>query len=350
MNLRTRILLGYGYLVALILLGAVGAAIGFQQLGTNIAKVLSENVRSVKSSADMVEALERQDSALLAELLEPGSAVQDLAAADVAFDHALAAAAANITLDTEDRVVASIRQRIRAWRDARAAILARHPERPLRAYEQVAFPAFVRVKEKVSALVELNRTAMEAADQHAQLEARRRAILHAVLATVALVSLVLISRELNRTVLARLEELETVARHIADGHLGRRATVEHDDELGEVARQLNAVLDRHAELEGRTRGLLRLHRQSILGLLASLATPAALLDLSGAMVASTLDESTTTCLEGVAGSLSDADRHTDAGGRLRIESGGRKFELSPLVAPPGRPVGWLAREDGSSKL
>ena len=82
MRIRTRILVGYGYLVGLLVLGAASAAIGFQQLGAAIDRVLAENIDSVRASIAMLESLERQDSATLRLLIEGEPRSEALDAAD----------------------------------------------------------------------------------------------------------------------------------------------------------------------------------------------------------------------------------------------------------------------------
>lgn len=340
MNLRTRILLGYGYLVGLMVLSAAGAAIGFQRLGTRVEHVLDENMRSVRASTRMLEALERQDSAVLTLLLSGGSTSPDLQASETTFRQALADAGANLTEAEEDTVVADIRRLYADFTEARDALVASHHDTPLAAYDRETFPRFTAVKERVLDLLELNHRAMERADREARATARRRAAVHGLLVTLALVSFVVLSRELGRTVLGRLTELETVAHHLARGDRRRRAAAAEHDELGAVARELNRALDALDELEGRTSGRSRQQKQIVLALLDALGEPAAVLAPNGTQIASTLDEVTTRCLDGTAGSLGDIA--AERGQRHTIESGGRRFRLRPLVAPGERMVGWLA--------
>jgi 7,8-dihydro-6-hydroxymethylpterin-pyrophosphokinase len=110
MRLRTRILLGYWYLVGLLIVGAAGAALSFLSLGTNIGTVLEENFDSVRASMAMLDALERQDSALLSKLLGDSEAGAALGASEQAFMAAVAAARANITIAGETEVLDRIEQ------------------------------------------------------------------------------------------------------------------------------------------------------------------------------------------------------------------------------------------------
>ena len=88
MNLRTRLLAAYGYLVVVMLAAAVAATLGFHAVGQGIGRVLDENVRSVRASIDMLETLERQDSAVLGVLLERAGAEDRLDLSGRAFAEA----------------------------------------------------------------------------------------------------------------------------------------------------------------------------------------------------------------------------------------------------------------------
>ncbi len=346
MNIRTRILLGYGYLVALLILSAAGAAIGFHRLGSRVEAVLEENMRSVRSSTAMLEALERQDSAVLALLLAGERSSGELVASDRLFRQALRDAAANLTERDEDRVVADIERRYLEFTVARDVLLAEHPSPPLAAYERDAYPRFAAVKAHVLELLELNHRAMERADREARAAARRGAALHGLLVTLALLSFVVLSRELGRTVLARLAELEAVAHHLARGDRRRRASEVPSDELGVVARELNRALDALEDLEGRASGRRRHQKQLLLALVQRFPEPTAVLALSGTRIASTLSVEAERCLDGAAGALGDLDPERQP--EHRIEAGGRSFLLRALVTPDERPTGWLATEDATS--
>lgn len=349
MRIRTRILVGYSYLVGLLVLGAASAAIGFSQLGAAIDRVLAENVDSVRACIAMLESLERQDSATLRLLIEGLTRSDALEAADRTFNEALAQAADNVTIDGEVEAVTVIRSTAQRYREARTALLAADHERPLAAYESETFPRFNEVKTAVFALTEMNRKAIEGADREARRTARRRAILHGALVTIALLSLAVLSRELGRAVLGRLAELESTARHLAAGDLDRRLPTGIDDELGQVATVLNHLLDRQQQVTAASRGLVQQQRQLLLAVVAALPEPAAVLSRSGSLVASTLGDDLDTQLGAAAGLLSAAEEQAaTTGGPVQIECGGAEFSLTPLVAPTDRRVGWLARPAGAA--
>jgi HAMP domain-containing protein len=253
----------------------------------------------------------------------------------------------NVTIATERPILDDIEVRFRRYSDARNALLALRPERPLAAYEATTFPLFDTLKTQVYALLDVNQQAMVQADQRTQRDARLLALGHGALIVVALLSLVLLSEALGRHLLSRLSELRAVAQAIAAGDRTRRAATTSQDELGLVAQQLNAVLDRLHETETSLEGRLQQQRQVVLGLLEQLPSRAALLSLRGAVVASTLTREETEGLErAVAGNRAlDPDRDT---GPRSLNAGGVQLLLKLVSAGGLRPVGWVAVKESTS--
>lgn len=341
MKLRSRILLGYWYLVGLLVVGAAGSALSFLSLGRSIGTVLEENFDSVRASMAMLDALERQDSALLSSLLGDAEAAVALESSQQSFLNAVHEARANVTIAGESDVLDRIEQGHADFTAARDRLLAGSWDRPLAAYQEETLPLFIALKASVYELLDLNHRAMVAADERAQREARRRAVLYGLLVVAALLSLAVLSQALGRDVLSRLADLTAVASAIAAGDTARRAIPGGEDELGVVARQLNAVLDHAQATEAELEGRLRQDRQLLLGMLRERDEPSALLTLGGDMVASTLARVDLEVLQGFIGGL-EAPGLMARVPLVEETVEGRSLRLRLLASSGDRPVGWLA--------
>lgn len=356
MNLRVRILLSYGYLFALLLVSATGAALGFQKLGQAIGQVLAENFSSVQAAKTMLESLERQESALRSLWSGEEAARDGLAAAQKQFTAGLEQAKESVRLEAEKGIVATI--------EASYAEIAIDPAQPapvlpgplLLSYERKTFPDFNKVRQQIFELIEINHGEMVKADDYAQRSALRNAIIHALLVTVALFSLGFLTREMQRLVLDRIDELKAVAQGIAAGQRRRRASVVRQDELGLVAQQLNAALDNQEEVEAEMQGRLAQQRQLLLALLAARGRPSALFSFSGELIASTLEPAETVDVgRALVAARERGELETPRGGakvrrrRFKLTAGEHVLGVRLLEAPEGRLVGWLAsfepRED-----
>jgi len=343
MKLHTRLLLAYGYLVTLVLVGAAGAAIGFFGLGANIATVLEDNFESVRASMDMLEALERQDSAVLTALLEKEHARRDVESSEASFVEALSRARGHVTEEDQRPVLESIAARFDQYRQARDRLLSSPTERSLANYESECFPQFESVKEGVRRLLDLNHAAMVRADRDAQAIAAQRAVGYAVLTALALLSMGWLSRGLRLNVISRLDELRSVAQAIGRGDLRRRASERQADELGSVARALNELLDSHEELRGRSQAREARLRELLVGRVEAENAPAALLGLGGEIVASTFGDEETSAVVSVAEGLRECvpdDLATAGRVERRVECAGKALRFRLLVAGGKRAAGW----------
>ena len=293
MTLRTRILLGYGYLIGLLLLSVSVAAINSQRVAGNAKQILDRNIQGLGQAIEMLGQLERQDSETLLGLLQPASGTR-LEEAEHAFEAALAAAdeTSKSSIDDEDRGVLSIlREEFDEYRKARIELLSRVYDDPATAaedYKAATQKAFMSLKGEVNDYVRQKTEALRLANDAASRSAIEGAVLLGVLVTIALLSLGFLSRSLQRDVLGRLTEVGHVTEAIAAGDRRRRVRDFYQDELGLVARQLNAALDRQHELESQMQGRLLEQRRVLVGLLNQWPTPAAMIGIDGELVASTL--------------------------------------------------------------
>lgn len=357
MSLRLRLLLGYGYLVALLLVSTGSAMLGFLHLSETVDVILEENVGSIRSAMEMVEALERQDSMTLAGLIEGRVELPEMERHEESFLAALTAAEGNVTEGPEVSVLARVRGDYETYREARDELLAAQPERPLRAYNSRVFPAFSRVKADVLELLDVNHRAMIEADQETRESAVRNGSWLGMLVAVALVSLVLLSRALQRHVLVPLARLRDGMSDIAGGDLGRRLNDREGGELGTIAGHFNTLLDRLQRIEARLQGRMRHERQVVLALAGRLGEEVGVYDLAGRRLVGRgglgrdlgpiLPPEALKWIEerGVEepGAEQPGEGET---GPAELEVEGRLLTIELLSAPPGRPVGWLLRPAG----
>jgi HAMP domain-containing protein len=292
MLLRTRILLGYGYLIGLLLLSVSVAALNSSRVAGNARQIRERNIDSLTLAVQMLEKLERQDSETLLGLLHPTQGTR-LDEADLAFETALDEAyrvdSAGGNADAD--ALTDLKAKFAAYRQVRSELLTRQHEDALAAAQEYAGDtnaAFLALKTSVDAYFAGKRDALKLANEEASRTALEGAVLLGVMVTLALLSLGFLSRSLQRDVLGRLLEVGHVTEAIAAGDRRRRVRDFYHDELGLVARQLNAALDRQHELESQMQGRLLEQRRGLVGLLNQWPTPAAMIGIDGEVVASTL--------------------------------------------------------------
>ncbi|MEP0774244.1 MAG: HAMP domain-containing protein [Acidobacteriota bacterium] len=345
MSLRTRLLLGYGLLTVALLASVCGAALVFHVLGRGIDRVLEENVASVRVATQLIELLERHNAnvfrALSARRGEAGPQEE------AAFFAALRQARSNITVAGELEVIDDIEIAYRDLAGASDRLLAAPLEDPIAQYEREVAPAFAACSAKLHTLLDLNTTAIHAADRRARRLATQSSIVFATLAAAGLMLLTLVSSQMHRHLWEPLAGLREAAESMAGGDTQRRLPRQVDNELGQLAALLNTVLDERDSAVGRTQGVLAQQRQLVLAVLVSLGEPAALIGLDGAIIASTLGDDETqrliaseSELRAAWRSLSEAQRSHPLTLNLRT---GQPVQLRLLLSPPDRALGWLVR-------
>lgn len=359
MSLRTRLLLGYSYLVLLIVLTAAGAGVAVYELSGGIGDVVRDNFQSVRAASEMLGALSRQNNATLQALADPASreaSHKNLIKAQSDFDAAFKDAAGNTTVQGEAAHIAAIKQAYASFEASRQRLLSSQLDHPFAAYDQHIIEQSRVVRGRIFELLNLNQDTIQQADARARRTATQNGIGMGIVVTLALLSLIALSRALQRHILLRLAEFKEISEAIAAGEGKRRYNGSESDELGILARALNAGLDAQKQLRATAQGRLSQQRQLLLGALAQRRERVALLGLDGLVAASTL--------EGAAKRGLEAHRNwvrEDGRAYVRAYKSGDKppthrIEISPdcalifelLIAQKSRPVGWLIREDVAS--
>lgn len=345
MSLRTRLLLGYGLLTVVLLASVCGAAIVLHTLGRAIDQVLEENLASVRVAARLNELLERHNTMIFQSLTgqEPIPPQQQ----EREFFDALREAERNITVAGEREAIGNIESAYRDFGEASARFLAAPRGDPLSQYEAEVAPALATCKAKLQQLFDLNIEAIQRADRNARRLAMRASLALATLAGVALILLPLASSQIHRHLYQPLAAMQQAAEAMAAGDSRRRLPTLVDRDLGQLATTLNSAFAERDNAAGRARGVLAQQRQLLLGLLASLGEPAALIGLDGAVVAATLDDETTQALTASQPALRAASSSLPQGQQttpftLRLNEG-LTVHCQLLLAPPDRAVGWLVR-------
>ncbi|MDC0671748.1 MCP four helix bundle domain-containing protein [Nannocystis radixulma] len=350
MTLRTRLLLGYGYLIALLLLSVGTAAFNSQRVARNVQVVVQNNLVSLGAAVTMLHQIERQDSATLVGLMQR-SEPTEMTAAEEDFEKAIAQARSVAMSEDERAMLKNLQENYEVYRKARDELLRSIPEDAYAAYHETVFRVFEELKRDVNQYLEAKKTALGDANIEASQSAIEAAVLLGVLVTVALLSLGPLSRSLQRDVLGRLSEVGSVTEAIASGDRRRRVRDFYQDELGQVARQLNAALDRQQELESQMQGRLLEQRRALVGLMKQWPMPAALIGIDGELVASTLSENDEAELDRLTPRVRMAAkvlmtrrfvRAEELSADIKASDGVRVVQMRALASGDNQIAGWLA--------
>lgn len=324
LGLRQKMSLGFGGMLAILVIIGVQSVRHLTSLGASIDVILRENYRSVIACQQMKEALERIDSGVLFVLLghtrEGGELVRDNQAA---FEKSLQVELNNITLPAEGEKAARLLDLFRQYEILLKGVVDPAQPTDLRnqAYFAYLLPLFGQIKNQADEILQLNQQNMSDANDRARRSAgsaRRRMYGLLFIGTALAVVFIFFTR---RWVLRPIHRLIRSADEIRRGNLDLVVAADSRDEIGHLSKAFNDMAASLREFRRTDQAkLLRIQR----------ATQQAF------------------------DSLPDAIAVTDTEGKVEVATGSARtvFGLKPGVAVGDLPFGWMAdlcrdvRQDG----
>jgi NtrC-family two-component system sensor histidine kinase KinB len=208
-------------------------------------RILADNYRSVLAAQRMKEAIERIDSAALFLVIgEEALGLRQAAENRPRFEAELRVEEQNITEPGEQEAAVELR---RAWADYQSAFdafvqLSSREQRRTR-YLDVLAKGFLRVKDSADKILAINQDAMveRSEQQRRKSDLAKTVTLLAVLA--ALLLGLLASGSLVAAALRPVAVLGQAVRRLGEGDLGTRVRVDDSGEIGQLARDFNAMAD-----------------------------------------------------------------------------------------------------------
>ncbi len=245
MKLRTKILLGFGATLFLVVIVWAWAIFNLNWLGNTSDAILRENYRSILAAENMIDTVERQDSAVLLLLLgyrEEGLA--QFQTNEIEFLQWLARAKDNITIEGEADIVAGIEAGYRAFLVAFARLRDLEITDSAAAvayYHESMLPQFQSVRDSSIALRELNQQTMLTASQRTQQLAQRAVWSTMLVGTTATLLGLAFSLWLSWILVSPLRAMSKAADRIADGDYDVTLDIQAQDEIGQLASKIQTM-------------------------------------------------------------------------------------------------------------
>ncbi|MCB2168896.1 MAG: MCP four helix bundle domain-containing protein [Deltaproteobacteria bacterium] len=233
MGIRVKILLGFLILTAMLFIAGFWSVYELTNVGESVQNILDDNYRSINSARVMVEALEREDSAILLLLSGKWKQGRDIMnAADRSFRESLKTASANVTISGEEDRIDKIDKSYSAYKEVWIRpIVGTNKENSLDWYFSEIHPAFVKVKEAVFGLMSLNEQVMYKTSVNLK-EKAHRAVMPGVIAIIAaLVFTLIFNYMINHFVVSPLLDITSGISNFLENGTPFTYSVETNDEL-----------------------------------------------------------------------------------------------------------------------
>jgi NtrC-family two-component system sensor histidine kinase KinB len=242
---RQKIFIGYGASLILVILILAWAMFMILRLGQASESILRENYRSIQAAEHMIDAIERQDSAVLLFLLgykEQG--LKEFRENETALLQWLGRARDNITIAGEKEIIDSIESNYSRYiKEVYGLHLmgSHNPQGAVNLYHEVVLPFFRKTRDTCVRLREINHETMYATSNRASQLAVQAVISMLVVGTLAVIIGIVFSFFLSRLISRPVTELKEAALSIAEGNYDVQVPAQSSAEMALLADQFNQM-------------------------------------------------------------------------------------------------------------
>ena len=247
MKLRLKLISAFLTVAILLIVAGVWSIKGFKELGVSIQTVLDENYQTIQATQKMVEALEREDSAIL--LLMQGHwevGRTQITTADSVFMVALQIAQGNITLKGEAALLFSLEQHYIAYKDIwERPIVSTDREGSLRWYRNTAHVAFLQVKYDIEQVAALNDHSMYETSSTLESVAERAMMPGIIAIITAFILTALFSYFISALIVTPIVRMTSRVRAFREGGDLTKLDIHTGDEIQDLADEIRLLAKRH---------------------------------------------------------------------------------------------------------
>jgi two-component system, NtrC family, sensor histidine kinase KinB len=244
LGIRQKLSLGFGGLLALIVIIGLESVSLLSELGGSIDVILRENYRSVIASQEMKEALERMDSGILFTLLGYQKEGLDLITENkTVFLKAMKSELENITIPGEQEKAIHIQSLFNQYEETIESVTQSELPHKVRmeAYFQKVLPLFQSIKTTADEILNMNQQNMSDANQEARVKSQAARQRMSILLVVGVLLAVLFMLLTEKWILKPLAGLTLSAQEIKSGNLDLYILSRSRDEIGTLAQAFNEM-------------------------------------------------------------------------------------------------------------
>lgn len=243
-GIRQKLSLGFGGLLAVLLIIGLESVSLLSELGGSIDVILRENYRSVIASQEMKEALERMDSGMLFTLLGYQREGLDLISENKkVFLKAMNSEIENITIPGEQEQATHIRKLFNQYEEAIESVT--QPELPhqvrMETYLRKVLPLFQSIKTTADEILDINQQNMSDANQEARVRSQAARQLMSILLVMGVLLAAIFILLTEKWILRPLAGLTLSAQEIKSGNLDLYLLSRSRDEIGTLAQAFNEM-------------------------------------------------------------------------------------------------------------
>ena len=246
MGIRGKILFGFLVLAGMLFLAGGWSIYELTTIGASVQRLLDDNYKSVNAARSMIEALEREDSAIL--LLLSGNRKEGreiIETADLSFQQEFRIAQKNVTIPGEKAYVDNVEKAYKNYKDLwEKPIVGTARERNLDYYFREVHQSFLDVKSAIERLMTLNDGVMYQTASDLKSRAHRAVMPGVVAILAALVFTFVFNYFINYYLVGPIIRITKGIQAFLDTGETFQAKIETKDELSLLASSLQQLVSR----------------------------------------------------------------------------------------------------------
>ena len=273
------------YLALVIVIAIVGAvsAVNLYRLGKSINGLMVDNYRSINAVAYMLEAIERQDSAVLIYINVDRDKGIDLFSDNTnTFQKWFNVESTNVTeageRDHVDRIGNYYSKYLRSFSALQEIRSNKGQKSSIEYYNTTIQPDFNNLKQELRNLSMLNEKAMFAGKDRATKAARQSMYIILALSIIAVTGGFLLSRYFVNKFLKPIYSLTETVKLVKAGDLNQQINIDTQDEIGELSKEFNNMTQRLLIYEKSTFGKIMSEKNKSMAIVKSISDPLIVLD------------------------------------------------------------------------
>jgi two-component system, NtrC family, sensor histidine kinase KinB len=243
---RSKVLTGYGLALCLVVAVIVWSLVNTARLGKAAEAILKENYESILAAENMIDSLERQDSAVLLLMLNyQDEATKQFRENENHFLLWLGRAKDNVTIPGEGKIVKDIDEGYSAYLVSFSGLEGAVRSDPAKAatfYHKTVLPAFQSVRDNCTRLREINQQTMFSASNMAADVATRAFWSVFTIGSVSVVVALGFSLLLAGLIVRPVHQIIEATQKISEGNYDVEVKSETHDEIGVMARDFNVMV------------------------------------------------------------------------------------------------------------
>ena len=284
-TLKGRISLIYLCLVAMIAFVGLMSVINLYYLNRSVNGLLTNNYKSISAVSGMMEALERQDSAVLMYInVDSEKGIGLFSSSNNEFTRWYNVEYSNITEQGEQKFVQNIdihyNNYLKLFSELQEIKNKESIKQAIVFYNNTIMPDLIKVKKELKGLTSLNEKSMFRSKALATENSQKSMYLILIISLIAVAGGYICSRYFTNRFLRPLHSLTASIRLVKAGDLNHTINITTQDEAGELATEYNNMTRRLQQYEQSTLGKLMSEKNKSVTIVKSISDPLIVMDHS----------------------------------------------------------------------